>query len=140
MTNDFELSHSCGVSLSRTLTEDALLVALPGAASSRRDTRTGWVWYQLPTLQDGDYVIGVGLGFNRGLLEAINFTDTNPKFGTHWNQWSQEQEQLRAKSTESWLKSKGITAGSYSWGRVWAGFDDRGGWGGAKVRLAITCV
>jgi hypothetical protein len=135
--SDFKLNHPCGVCLSRALTEDALLAALPGAALSRRDMRTGWVWYTLPTLHDGDNVIGVGLGFNRGSLEMISLTDTDPRFGNNWNEWSEDKERLRAKSTESWLNSKGIEVGSYSWGSVGAAFDAKGGHGSATVRFAF---
>jgi hypothetical protein len=99
--------------------------------------RTGWVWYSLPTLQDGDYVIGVGLGSNHGSLEMISLVDTDPRFGNNWNEWSEDKERLRAKSTESWLNSKGIEVGSYSWGSVGAAFDAKGGHGSATVRFAV---
>jgi hypothetical protein len=132
----FDLNHPSGVQLSRALTEDALLASLPSPASSRRDMLTGCVWYQLPTLQDGEYVMGVALGFNRGSLEIIHIADANPKFGVDWNEWSEKKEQLRANNTESWLMSRGIVVGLHSWGSVWAGFDAKGGHGFATVHSA----
>ena len=138
--SDFELNHPCGVLLSRALTERALLATVPDVVESKRDAHTGWVWYQLPMLREEDYIIRVGLGFNDGSLATIKFADTNPIFGVDWNEWSEEKERLRAKSTERWLQIRGIAVGSYSWGSVWAGYDGKGGHGSATVRLGILDI
>ena len=134
---DFELEHPSGVRLSRSLTEYALLASLPSVKSAKSDMRTGWVWYWLPTFRDGENVISIGLGFNGGTLAMMTFDDMNPRFGTRWSEWSPEKELARAKSIESWLKGKGFAVGAHSWGSIWAGFDEKGGRGSARVRLAL---
>jgi hypothetical protein len=140
MCEHFELEHPSGVLLSRALTEDALLKLLPDVAQSKNDMRTGWVWYRLPPIHDGEYLIVFGLGFHNGLLEMMALADGNARFGTNWNEWSEEKERLRAKSTESWLYGKGFHVGTYPWGSIGADFDPKGGKGSATVLLRSNLV
>ena len=134
---DFALEHPSGVRLSRSLTEDVLLASLPSVKSFKSNTHPGWAHYVLPTFQEGDCVISTVLTFNGGLLEEITFDDMNPQFGTGWSEWSKEKELSRAISIEGWLKSKGFAVGKHALGSIWAGFDDKGGHGSARVRLAV---
>ena len=131
---EFILDHPAGVRVSRSLTESDLLRSLPSVASTKRDMKTGWVWYRLPSFMDDDREIASSLGFNQGALKMIDFAVIDPKIGKDWNDWSAEMERLRAQSIEQWLKSKGFTPGSYPWGAVWAGCDPKTGDAGGCVR------
>jgi hypothetical protein len=128
----FILQHPAGLSISSSLTE----ADLAGIDCPRNDMRTGWVWYQLPAYQDGDVTVGIALGFNLGKLEQVSLSDTHNKFGTGWDNWSEQKEKLRAKSIGDWLSRKGFRVGSHSWGSVWCGYDAKGGFGAALVQLA----
>lgn len=128
----FSLHHPVGVTISPSLTE----AGVADISCSRRDMGTTWVWYQLPTFQDGEILVAIALGFRAGKLVQLSLSDANPKFGDSWSTFSEHQERLRAQSIGAWLASKRLFVGTYSWGSVWAGFDPKGGFGSAVIRLA----
>jgi hypothetical protein len=128
----FILQHPAGLSISSSLTE----ADLAGIDCPRNDMGTGWVWYQLPAYQEDDVLVGIGLGFNLGKLAQVSLSDTDNKFGSGWENWSEEKEKLRAKSIGKWLSRKGFPSGHYAWGVVWCGYDAKGGFGAALVQLA----
>lgn len=136
MQQDFELIHPVGIRIARGLTHAALLASASGHDLPHDDMGTGWVWVRLPAFQDGDVLVAASLGFHRGTLEQISLSDASSKFGSSWNDWSEEQEQLRAASIGGWLKNRGYPPGQYSWGSVWAGYDQKGAFGSAGVRYA----
>jgi len=132
----FELLHPMGVRVSGDLTEAELLAALPEGNSMQQDMHTGWVWYQLPPFPDADVQVGMSLGFNQGVLQQISLTDTHPRHGTNWSEWTEHQERDRATSISAWLGRRGIPPGKHSWGEVSAGVDAKGSFGGAWVRFS----
>lgn len=138
MTNveEFELLHPLGLRISRSLTEAALLSSFQHGQLKRTDMHTGWVWYRLPTFAESELLIVISLGFNSGVLEHVSLSDTHPRYGTSWNDWSEEKELLRARQIGSWLTGKGFASGTYSWGVIWAGYDAKGGFGHAAVQYA----
>jgi hypothetical protein len=129
---EFSLHHPSGITISPSLTE----VELAAVSCSRRDMGTAWVWYQLPTFQEGEIIVAIALGFHAGRLVQLSLSDANPKFGDSWSVFSEHQERLRAQSVGAWLASKGLFLGTYSWGSVWAGYDPKGGFGSAVIQLA----
>jgi hypothetical protein len=132
--SEFSLNHPAGLIVSRALTEEAFLALDLG--STHRDMGTGWVWYQLPVFLDAGVSVAVALGFNAGPLELITLTDVDPRFGISWDDWSEQQERLRAREIADWLSGKGFPSGNYSWGSIWAGYDEKAGIGQAGVRFA----
>lgn len=135
-TTAFDLAHPAGVQVNARLTEGSLRSAVPSVETSRRDMGTGWVWYRLPVLSDGEVQVSIALGFEREVLKHIILSDSSPKFGAGWNDWTEEKEKSRAESIRRWLEVRGFAPGTYSWGSVWAGFDPKGGAGTAAVRFA----
>ena len=136
MPKDFELHHPAGVIISRSLTREALSAFFLDKDIPHQDMKTGWVWVQLPTFQDGEINVGVSLGFDCGKLLQIALTDAHPKYATSGTDWSEKQELLRAERIGNWLACKGYPVGSYSWGIVWANYDPKGGSGSAGVRFS----
>jgi hypothetical protein len=136
MEQDFELIHPAGIRIARDLTHAALLALEAGRDLPHHDMGTGWVWVRLPAFQDGDVIVAVSLGFHQGVLEQISFSDANSKYGSNWNDWSEEQEQLRAASIGNWLRDRGYPPGTYGWGSVWAAYDQKDASGSAGVRYA----
>lgn len=134
MPNEFELRHPASLSIGRGLAEAAVLAAFPGQDLQREDMGTGWVWISLPRFQDGEVLVAISLGFNRGRLELISLTDADPRFGKSWDDWSEAQERLRGESIGRWLAGRGYPSGSYPWGTVWSGYDAKGGFGTASIR------
>jgi hypothetical protein len=133
-TKEFQLLHPSGLHISRDLSEISFLDSAVGQDAPRTDMHTGWVWYRLPPFPDSDITVGISLGFNAGKLADVSLTDTDLKYGSGWSEWSEDKERLRARNIGEWLVRKGFAVGSHSWGEVWAGFDAKGGFGGAKVR------
>ena len=134
----FVLNHSCGVSLRTGLSESDLLASLPMLAGAGRDMRTGWVWYRLPVFQDSEVLVSIAAGFHLGVLEMLLVSDSSPRFGSNWDDWSESKERDRAASISSWLSSKGYSSGEYVWGSIWSGYDPKGGSGCASIRLAAA--
>jgi len=135
-TREFELWHPTGLLVSSRLTEAELISNLPQVSDSRQHKHTGWVWYRLPAYEDHDVVVRIALGFNRGVLEKVTLSDGHSKYGGDWKDWSQEKECSRAASLGTWLSDLGYPAGSYAWGRIWVGYDEKAGTGGARIRFA----
>ena len=132
--NTFELHHPLGVRIASTLTVPDLLSVVPAVVPT--DMRNGWEWYPLPPFPDGEALVAISLGFNSGKLELITIADVNVKFGASWSDWSEEKERLRASSIGSWLKHRGISAGTYQWGSIWVGYNAKDNFGSAAVRFA----
>jgi hypothetical protein len=126
-----EFQHPSGLRISRHLTELQLIAAMPEIAVSSRDMNTGWVWYKLPVFSDTDVMVAISLAFNAGVLELIDLSDASPRFGTNWDEWSEEKERARAVSIGNWLRKQGFSAE----GQVWSGYDAKSGCGGATVRF-----
>jgi hypothetical protein len=133
----FQLRYTERLTIARGLDEEALRSALPELQGSRADMRTGWVWYTLPVFASLGTLLGVSLGFNRGVLETISLADCSSEFGTSWEEWSKEKQSARAASISAWLTRHGYPPGSYSWGDVWVGYDAKSGSGSARVRFAV---
>lgn len=110
------------------------MVAIPSVAASRRDMRTGWVWYTLPQIDDGTVLLSITLAFKSGAISTIQISDASPQFGTNWSDWSEEKEQLRVESIAAWLTAWGYPPARYSWGEVWAAYDLKGGAGLGGIR------
>ncbi len=96
---------------------------------------TGWAWYSLPRFEDRAVVVSITLGFEGSRLSQLELLDGNPKFGIGWDNWSEQNEKLRADSIGGWLTAQGFPSGRYTWGEVWSGYDPRGGFGSAGVRF-----
>jgi len=126
-----QFAHPAGITISATLTEDELVEKIPSA--KKRDMKTGWIWYTLPSFCDGDTIVHISLGFNNARLKMISLSDGNPRFGGGWDEWSEQKERERVESIVAWLAQEDIQIGDYSWGRVSAGVDPRGGCGEANV-------
>lgn len=109
---------------------------MEGINCSRKDMGTGWVWYELSPYPEEDVIVGISLGFNSGKLEQVSLSDHHTRYGSGWESWSEQNEVMRAESIGNWLSRKGFPSGSYSWGMVWSGYDSKGGFGSAVVRLA----
>jgi hypothetical protein len=136
MPNEFEVHHPAGLSIGRALTEAAVSAAFAGEALQREDMGTGWIWIGLPPFRDGEVLVAVSLGFNQCRLEHISLTDADPRYGKSWDDWSEAQERLRGESIGRWLAGKGYPSGSYPWGTVWSGYDEKGAFGTASIRYA----
>jgi hypothetical protein len=128
---EFTFDHPCGLRISRNLCESDV-ASLDGV--SRRDMRTGYVWYSMPGVAVGSHKVTMSLCFRSGLLDSVSIAVGDADLGSSWSDWTEEKERTRAKRTEDWLAAQGYATGTYSWGDVWAGYDAKGGSGSAGIR------
>ena len=132
---EFTLKLPCGVLISSKLKEEDVSGVYD---KNKRDMKNGYVWYYLPGTEIGGESVVFSLCFHKGIIESFNADIKSPElYGASWNDWSEEKEIDRAKDTQIWLRSVGCKIGKYPWGKVWAGYDSKGGSSKAGVRYAI---
>jgi hypothetical protein len=127
----FSLQHPLGFSISPQFTEE-------DAAKSGQLTvqhSNGHNWYSVPLWQEPNFVIGLSLCFFYGKLVHVHLAAVDDVFGTSWDDWSEEKEQLRIKKTNEWLEKNDLKTGVYDWGTVSCGYDRKADSGGARIWL-----
>ena len=67
------------------------------------------------------------LYFHGDRLARIDFCASDPKFGTSWEDYSEEKERQRQASHDAWLWECLGERRSFWWGTVWSGIDPKGG-------------
>jgi hypothetical protein len=66
----------------------------------------------------------------------LSFFAHHSKFGSSWDDWTEQKERSRVGWLAEFLKSCGAPVGSYPWGKVEALYDAKGGQGLAMVSYA----
>jgi len=130
---EFKLTYPGRLEITKKLTEKEFLLFSESFDIKTRDMKTGWIWYSLPKFTDSGFDIGIALGFNCGRLDSITVSDVSEKFGSAR---SENNEKLRAASMGSWFVKIGFPQGSYVWGDVWAGFDEKDGVGSGWIKFS----
>lgn len=130
MSSRFQLYLSNGVRLSHDMTP-ANVESVAGCTKS--DMKTGYVWYSYPEVEIDRSPVCVALCFFGSQLETISLALTDSKYGTGWNDWSEEKERQRAKDTSKLLEKFGFHDGNYGWGCIWSGFEPKGGSGSTVI-------
>jgi hypothetical protein len=69
----------------------------------------------------------VCLYFHDERLKMVIFSDSDPKFGRSWDDYSFAKEMDRNASHEKWLSACIGSQRAFPWGSVWSGYDQRGG-------------
>jgi hypothetical protein len=138
MGGPLELDYPDGLRVERGLTESALLAWPQASQLTKRDMGTGWAYYALPDLRDGNERLRVELQFHDGLLSGVFLYPRLPGDDPDdpWRGWSEAREHERARKVEAWLRARGCAPGQYSWGTVSADFDAKTGAGDGFVRFA----
>jgi hypothetical protein len=70
----------------------------------------------------------------------LHFFADHAKFGTSWNDWTEQKERARVAWLAEFLKSCGAPVGSYPWGKVEVVYDPKGGQGLAIISYAALIV
>lgn len=124
---EFRLEHTAGVTICRSSHFKQLEVV---EGSNVREMGMGYTWVDLPLAEISGLNLSISVCFRDEAVESLSFSVIYAdRFGSGWNDWSEEKEQLRAKEIEKWLQKEGYPSGSYDWREVWTGFDSKGGCG-----------
>ena len=99
-------------------------------ARGARDSVVNEPWHSWQL--DGKYRSGsvpfaVVLYFHGNRLASIDFCHSDDKFGTSWDDFSEEKEAQRQKSHDAWLAECLGPRRSFPWGTVWSGVDPKAG-------------
>jgi hypothetical protein len=76
----------------------------------------------------------VSLFFHRETLRMVTLCDCDPKFGTSWNDWSEQKERDCKASHDRWLAHCVGRQTSFAWGNVSSQSDPRGG--GSSITIS----
>jgi hypothetical protein len=79
----------------------------------------------------------VVLWFHGQRLTMISLMDADPRFGTSWTDQSYEKELARKASHDAWL-SRALPQREVSWGSVWSGYDEKGGFSDIVVKYGAA--
>jgi hypothetical protein len=114
-----------GTVLSPRLTRSVFLSSMEGRQAEASVKNEPWCSFRFEEREDSLVVV---LFFKGEKLESVHFCVSDPKFGTGWEDWSEEKELERKQSNDQWLKRNGFVPGEkYSWGSVWSDYDPKGG-------------
>jgi len=80
----------------------------------------------------------VVLWFRGQQLTMVSLMDPDPRFGTSWADYSGEKEMARKASHDAWLARALAPDRNASWGSVWSGYDERGGFSDIVVKYAAA--
>src|SRR5688572_8618021 len=95
--------------LSLTLSPHTLLADFlsshAGALAQISVSNPPYTSYDLPQFPFADTVIGIRVYFEDERLISVDIQDQHERFGTSWDEWSEESEQARLQSHNSLLDS-----------------------------------
>jgi hypothetical protein len=114
-----------GTILSARLTRSAFLASAEGARAQVSVKNEPWCSFRF---EDDEDPLDIIVFFNGEKLETVQVSLRDPKFGTGWENWSEEKELDRKRANDQWLREHGLAPEKkYAWGSVWSGYDARSG-------------
>jgi hypothetical protein len=66
----------------------------------------------------------------------VSLMDPDPRFGTSWSDHSLQNEMARKASHDAWLSRAVSPQCNDSWGTIWSGYDEQGGFSQILIRYA----
>lgn len=85
------------------------------------------------TAEDG---VKVSVSYVESVGGYLTFFAGHTKFGTSWDDWTEQKERARVAWLAEFLKHCGTPVGSYAWGNVEAIYDSKGAQGIAIISYA----
>lgn len=129
----FTLELPNGISVSPELQENEV--------SSKRDVTkhdmgNGYVWYFYTATSFKSEDVSFSFCFLNQTIMSLNIAlSDKEKYGSGWDDFSEEKEKLRAFDTKIWLNKTKINPSCKSWGDLSVGYDSKGGCGSAIIRF-----
>ncbi|GAC1372184.1 MAG: hypothetical protein NVSMB47_20280 [Polyangiales bacterium] len=133
--------------IERGLEREAWLASPIGADRHGDDLHNGWMWFTLAPITEAGLRFSASLAFEGEALDGYRLSLSDARYGTSWDDWSEQGERARRDAHDSlliaWLGA-GERAPSpqgpelrydFPWGEVWSTFDMRGGSSSIGVRF-----
>ena len=125
--------------ISPSLTRDQFLAGkLAHGATTHVDNEPYHSWKLDGTFRSSGLDLLVVLWFHGQQLTMVSLMNPDPRFGTSWADYSLEKEMARKTSHDAWLSRVLPSPHNLSWGSVWSGYDDKGGFSDIVVRYAAA--
>ena len=122
-----------------SLTRDEFLgSSLADGATTHIENEPYHSWKLNGTLRSAGLDLLVVLWFHGQQLTMVSLMDPDPRFGTSWADYSGEKEMARKESHDAWLARALAPDRNASWGSVWSGYDERGGFSDIVVKYAAA--
>jgi hypothetical protein len=129
----------------RDLTRTAFLASPTGQASRAAPMGTGWTHFDVGEHVLGTRTFGARLSFEGEQLDGYTVWLVDARYGTSWNDASEEKELARRDAHDAWLIEllgtgrRGAEPGySFAWGEVWSSYDVRSSSSTIGVRFQRT--
>jgi hypothetical protein len=117
-----------GSLLDPSLTRGAFLDSPMGQGAKVSTQNEPWCSYSLPRVPVDRTEFAITIFFFGEQLRVFQLADCDPRFGTSWDDWSEEKELARKAAHAAWLKDVfDMPVGAYRWGRVESEYDEKGG-------------
>ena len=102
------------------------------------NVRNGWEHYYLRNFKiDNNYFFFDFMFYNE-ILNRIDFCFfDNPVKNASWDDWSEAKELERKEEFEQWLSKVSGTVRNFSWGKLNAYYDSKGGSSGIMIAYAL---
>ena len=90
----------------------------------------------VPPGEPGEMAWRVSLQFHGPSLVSLDLGASDARFGTSWDDWTEEKQQALRRYHDEWLeRTCGLKPGRYSWGELESGVTDpKGGTSSILVR------
>lgn len=120
-----------------TLTRDEFLgSSLAGGATTHVENEPYHSWKLNGTFRSTSLDLLVVLWFRGQQLTMVSLMNPDPRFGMSWAEHSLEKEMARKASHDAWLSRALGLQRAASWGSVWSGYDQLGGFSSIVVEYA----
>ncbi|GEP44805.1 hypothetical protein BGE01nite_40960 [Brevifollis gellanilyticus] len=94
-----------------------------------------WCSFKLPSIPQRDTELIITLQFHGERLDSLRLFHDAARFGTSWDDWSEERELARKAYHERWLAEMlRLPVGKYLWGEVLSVYDVKSGSSSIIVR------
>jgi hypothetical protein len=137
-----------GGRVGRESTRSTFLASPLAKRCRTEDIHTGWWRLSLQPAALGGLLFAVDLTFEAERLESYSLALIDARYGTSWEDWSDEKQRALRKAHDAWLvrclgRGKRRASGrgkelfyAFAWGEAWSSFDPKGGSSAIGVRFA----
>lgn len=127
-----ELTLASGTILSSHLTRSMFRLSPEALQAKINVQNEPWCSFRFEDHEDS---LSITVFFHGERLESVSLYINDPRFGTSWEDWSEQKELERKQAGDEWLKKNGLKPGkNYAWGSVWSDYSPQSGFSDIVIR------
>lgn len=112
------------------------LASEPGKRAASLVDNDPWRSWRLVETYAAGIPLAVALYFRGEELVMIDLAHVDARFGTSWDDWSEEKELARKASHDAWLAEHVGERRMFPWGEISSHYDAKGGGSHLSIRYA----